>query len=127
MNWLSTGSPMITDIPRSALALIEYITSGDNQTKWAIIIAMTAILKWEGITLESLHSEHSRPLITAIHRSLHQWRMEDYIQNILDNPLSIELDPIIREIFVGKFLLDSSVIEENIKWDTAKILSPEEK
>lgn len=68
---------------------------------------------------------NSRPLIVKICWILHEEKMKEYIDNNLNDPLSMNIDPIIREIFLGKFLIDSSSVEETVKWAREKIFSLE--
>lgn len=74
-----------SDIAPSTLHLIANILRPSGQTKSATIIALGAVLKGTGLTIESLHHPMSRELVTTIHSYLHQdIEMRDYIQHILN-------------------------------------------
>ncbi len=113
--------------PRNPEELISYISLKPGQTKSSTLNAIVGILGSSGITIDSLHSEHSRPLIVAICGILHEEMMKKYIDDILNNPLSISIDPIIREIFLGKFLIDSPSLKNSVRVATAEIVSLENK
>jgi hypothetical protein len=112
-------------VPENALDLLGHINREDGQTESVTLNALVAILSSSGVTLDSLHSEHCRPLIVKIYWMLHEEKMKEYIDNNLNNPLSISIDPIIREIFLGKFLIDSPSVEKSVKIAITKIVSLE--
>lgn len=101
--------------PETALDLTRLIKMEPGQTELSTLNAIVAILGSSGITIDSLHSEHCKPLIVAIYGVLHEEKMKEYIDNNLNDPLSISIDPIIREIFLGKFLIDSPIVEKTVK------------
>lgn len=96
--------------------MVNRILRAEWATKAARLNALSAFLVAKGITREMLHSKDFQVFVSTIHNSLtEEDDMKKYIQHIIDNPWCILLDPLIIEIFNGRYLISVSVPE--VQWN----------
>jgi hypothetical protein len=126
MNAIPINSGLDLVAPRKPIAVIEFIRTTAGQTKSATLFRILAILEADSIVPKALDSEDHMNLMNSIHALLHEPGMEKYIQDIIDNKDSITIDPLIEEIFLGKYLTPISM-DESIKYSHQTMIPYENK
>lgn len=101
---------------RSSYDLIDTLTASANESSLHVLLTITNILDGAWITEKSLHNENIRPFITAIHTLFMREMMQKCIEKTLSDTIPMILDPRIRAIYNGSYLIElaTPVIQWNV-------------
>ena len=111
---------------RSSYDIIDTLSASANESSIHVLFTITNILDGAWITEKSLHNENIRPFITAIHALFMREKMQKCIEKTLSDPTLMILDPRIRAIYNGSYLIElatpvlqwnvTSWIDKTITW-----------